>query len=169
MIVTVEDIFRQIQTPASSMSEARRQVFMDGVRFNGEQVTSMGQEVEVDEGSVFQVGKRSIWHFEGNKWIRLVELQDGVRYLTQLKDSENEQQAPICLKIQRSDNDGLVMIGAEGYGEMTAEEGHGFPVVIEHHNGELRMLVWANINQEDPTDIISLEGAREDARADDGD
>jgi len=58
------------------------------------------------------------------------------------------------------------LIGAEGYGEKTAAEGCGHPVVIEFYKGELRLLVWSDINSEDPTHTISLEGAREDARED---
>ena len=37
-------------------------------------------------------------------------------------------------------------------------EGHGTPVFIELYKGELRVIVWADINQEDPTHIIPLGG-----------
>lgn len=35
---------------------------------------------------------------------------------------------------------------------------------FEIWQGELRLLVWADINQEDPTHVISLEGAKITAR-----
>jgi hypothetical protein len=60
--------------------------------------------------------------------------------------------------------DGSLLIGFRGFGEASAQEGFGFPVVIEQHEGRLRLIVWSDINQEDPTHIIDLEGARESAR-----
>ena len=57
-------------------------------------------------------------------------------------------------------------IKAEGYGDYTSADGLGMPIVLEHYEGELRLLVWSDINQEEPTHIISLEGAREDKRKD---
>ncbi len=49
-----------------------------------------------------------------------------------------------------------------GYGDATSQPGYGIPIVVEVYEGELRLLVWADINQENPTHIISLEGAREE-------
>ena len=56
-------------------------------------------------------------------------------------------------------------ISPEGYGDMTSEDGMGCPVYLEVHPEDgLRLLVWADINQENPTHIIPLEGAKESAR-----
>lgn len=49
----------------------------------------------------------------------------------------------------------------EGYGDFCSQDGSGSPIIIEYYQGELRIIVWANINQEDPTHVISLEGAKE--------
>lgn len=57
-----------------------------------------------------------------------------------------------------------IEIGFEGYGECGAAEGYGRPVRIELYEGKLRALVWADINSEDPTHIIDLNGAQEAAR-----
>lgn len=35
-----------------------------------------------------------------------------------------------------------------------------YPVLVELHEGQVRVLVWGDINNEDPTHIISLEGAK---------
>lgn len=35
----------------------------------------------------------------------------------------------------------------------------GTPLMIDYVSGQLRVMVWSNINQEDPTHIISLAGA----------
>jgi prepilin-type processing-associated H-X9-DG protein len=58
---------------------------------------------------------------------------------------------------------------AKGYGNMGMADGHGSPFIVEHYEGHLRLIVWADINQEDPTHTIDLEGAREDARKEDAD
>lgn len=50
-----------------------------------------------------------------------------------------------------------------GYGDGASVPGAGVPVYIEFYGGELRINVWADIASEDPTHMISLEGAREDA------
>lgn len=57
-----------------------------------------------------------------------------------------------------------VVIEAVGYGDKVSQEGLGVPVIIELHNGDLRVVVWADINQEDPTHIISLANAKESKR-----
>lgn len=52
-------------------------------------------------------------------------------------------------------------ISFEGYGDFCSQDSLGSPLVIEYYQGEIRIVIWANINQEDPTHVISLEGARE--------
>jgi hypothetical protein len=64
-------------------------------------------------------------------------------------------------------NDSAVSIFPEGYGDFGSAEGHGCPVFLELHQGKLRLIVFADINTEDPTHIIDLEGAREDRRIED--
>jgi len=54
-----------------------------------------------------------------------------------------------------------IEIGFEGYGEYGAAEGYGCPVRVELYEGKLRLLVWADINSEDPTHTIELNGAQE--------
>ena len=58
----------------------------------------------------------------------------------------------------------MLMIGAEGYGEYAVPDGKGYPVVVEHYGGDFRVLVWADINNPEPTHVISLECAKESAR-----
>lgn len=57
-----------------------------------------------------------------------------------------------------------VTIEADGYGDLVTTPGYGIPIIIEQLNGVLRVIVWADINQEDPTHIIDLGGARESER-----
>ena len=57
-----------------------------------------------------------------------------------------------------------ISVLAEGYGDGGSAEGHGTPVFIEVYRGELRAIIWADINNEEPTHIIPLGGARESNR-----
>ena len=60
----------------------------------------------------------------------------------------------------------MIQLRAKGYGDCGSADGHGSPVAIEFYGGKLRVLIWGDINKEDPTHTIELEGAREDARKD---
>lgn len=81
---------------------------------------------------------------------------------TTLRDAHPDHGEKLPIRLAVSPNG--VSLYAEGYGDCGSAEGHGTPVFIELYKGELRVLVWADINQEDPTDIIPLGGAREDRR-----
>ena len=59
---------------------------------------------------------------------------------------------------------GQICIGVEGYGEKNAHPGNGTPIIIEVYRGTLRVIVFGDINSEEPTEIISLDGARESKR-----
>jgi hypothetical protein len=165
--MTVRDVFEAIQGIAS-FSEARRHIFTGHVKFNGEQITSMGQEIDPKQWDLFRVGKQ-VWQFDSGRWIKLVKLETGREYHFDLHDiSDGPEQPFIEGKLRFGGrHEPIVMIGAEGYGEKTAADGAGFPVVVEFHEGKFRVLVWSDIDEEDPTHIISLEGAREDARQSD--
>lgn len=69
----------------------------------------------------------------------------------------------VNVKVELGTNYAIDVI-PEGFGNATMTDGHGVPVILELWEGRLRLLVWADINQEDPTHIIDLEGAREDKR-----
>jgi len=58
-------------------------------------------------------------------------------------------------------------ISPVGYGNKTSEDGYGVPIFIETTEEGLRLVVWADINNEEPTHIINLEGARDSARKND--
>jgi len=56
-----------------------------------------------------------------------------------------------------------VVIDAKGYGDCCSADGHGSPVFLELYQGQLRLIVFADINEQDP-EIINLDGAKEDRR-----
>jgi len=61
-------------------------------------------------------------------------------------------------------DDETLLINVEGYGDCCSSDGQGTPIFIEIWEGELRVCVWSDINREDATHRISLEGAREEKR-----
>ena len=69
-----------------------------------------------------------------------------------------------------SSEDGVpaLCIRPEGTGDYSSGVSDGFPVVIEFMDGKPRVHVWADINQEDATHTIELDGALESRRAAEG-
>ena len=59
-----------------------------------------------------------------------------------------------------------ILVQIDGYGDKCSPDGKGTPIVIENFEGEARVIVWADIDQEDSTHRISLENAREENRKD---
>jgi hypothetical protein len=79
-----------------------------------------------------------------------------------LMDADPDHDASLPIRLAGSPHG--VSLYALGYGDRTSAEGHGTPLFIEVHCGELRLLVWSDINSEEPTHVIPLGGAREDRR-----
>ncbi len=61
---------------------------------------------------------------------------------------------------------GKLWIRPSGYGDACSEDGQGFPIALELWQGRLRLVVFDDINNEEPQ-IIDLENAREDHHSDD--
>jgi len=49
---------------------------------------------------------------------------------------------------------------ADGYGVKSIRDRTGVVICIRLYNGELAVLIWSDINQQEPTHVISLENAR---------
>jgi len=162
MKTTIQEIYREVY-PGLSLAEGRRTTALGGIRFNGEEVTHMDQEVDLKDGDIFQRGKHHKRVRNGNGWDHVEQIEPYTQYRMTLTDDCDEKPKTLELRARSSGQDHMLMIGAEGYGEMTAADGAGYPILLEHHEGKLRLIVWQNINSEEPT-ILSLEGAREDAR-----
>jgi hypothetical protein len=79
----------------------------------------------------------------------------------------NGQDHPAPLKVTVVVSDTGVALRFAGYGDHTTERGYGEPVFVENRQGVPHVLVWGDINREEPTAHLSLEGARE-SRRDDG-
>jgi hypothetical protein len=64
--------------------------------------------------------------------------------------------------------DGTIGIGFTGFNEHAAPAGIGRPVRLDIHDNEPRVLIWGDINQEDPTHTVSLAGAADRQRKEGG-
>lgn len=82
----------------------------------------------------------------------------------QLNDSDAELSEVLPVKVVADQSS--FSICPQEYGDFASAEEHGCPVVLELHQGRLRLIVFSAINREDPTHVIDLEGARECRRVD---
>lgn len=77
-----------------------------------------------------------------------------------LQDAIGDEHDIKCLTKIRSNK---ILVHAYGYGSKHLDN-DSYPIMIENYEGVLRVIIWADINQEDPTHIISLLGARVENR-----
>jgi len=57
---------------------------------------------------------------------------------------------------------GYILIQPKGFGDACSADGKGWPIMIEKYQGRMRVIVWGDIMEEDPTHTIDLSNARED-------
>lgn len=57
-----------------------------------------------------------------------------------------------------------IAIRPVGYGDKLSPDGQGSPLLIEFRNGIPVLIVWDDINNEEPSHIISLQRAAESKR-----
>jgi hypothetical protein len=81
---------------------------------------------------------------------------------TFIRDGWNGDPTRIPCTIKHGEN--AIFIRPEGCGDAGSANGHGWPLMIEYYDKDIRVIVWADINKEDPTHVISLAGAQESNR-----
>jgi hypothetical protein len=64
---------------------------------------------------------------------------------------------------------GKVWVQLDGYGECSSQAGRGYPVGIEYYEDQMWVTVWGDINRDDPTERLCIDGARESNRNTEGD
>jgi len=67
------------------------------------------------------------------------------------------------IKVKLHSEGGQLWIQPDGYGDKCSAEGHGCPVGLEIWQSRLCLILFDDINEEEPR-IIDLENARETAR-----
>ena len=78
---------------------------------------------------------------------------------TTLNDADPESSE--TLQVRVTANNSAISIFPEGFGDFGSAPGHGCPVFLELYQGRLRLIVFPDINDQEPL-IIDLEAARED-------
>ena len=79
-----------------------------------------------------------------------------------LADADSESLGSLPIRIEASDF--AISIFPQGHGDFGSAVGHGCPLFIEFYQGHLRVIVFPDINEQDPR-IIDLSGAMEDRRS----
>jgi hypothetical protein len=82
-----------------------------------------------------------------------------------LTDDCNTEEGDITGYIDNSLNLGIAL-NFSGYSDYCSNDDNGTPIYIQAHNNELKVIIYGDINQEDPTHSISIEGARTGKRVD---
>lgn len=78
----------------------------------------------------------------------------------ELRDQQTGNKIPVLIETIT----GSLFVRPKGMGENLMPEGFGYPIMLEYYEGSIRLVVWSDINQEDPTHTISLDGAFESLR-----
>jgi hypothetical protein len=76
---------------------------------------------------------------------------------------ENQRERTIVVKQEGPFGIAIFLEGC-GMNEMEPGSSAGAPIYIEFYDGKPRCLVWADINNPDPTDVIEMESALEQNR-----
>jgi len=63
-------------------------------------------------------------------------------------------------------HDGFYLM-VKGYGDAFSPDGYGAQLKVENEGGRIRIIVWSDINNGDPTHIIWLDEALESQRKED--
>lgn len=84
------------------------------------------------------------------------------RWVVPLFDDNDSDRPPITVEIRLGPHG--IEIFAKGYGSKTMMKNAGAVVWLEHYNSKLRIDMWADINNEDPTFSGHFENAREALR-----
>jgi hypothetical protein len=64
-----------------------------------------------------------------------------------------------------SSTDGL-SIRFNGYGDDSGDDHSATPIYIEWYEGDLRVLLYADVNKDEPTHVVSMAGAHNNAKID---
>ena len=88
----------------------------------------------------------------------------GEAYVTTVLSDQLTDDAEPKVQAKINCRGGSLHIHVDGYGDSCSLDGDGYPIAIEIADGELRVVVWSDINQEEHTHLIPLTKAKEYAR-----
>ncbi len=125
------------------------------------QPTASGCSVQVncaDCGKVhhlnYEVASISL---ENDKPGDLVDYHVGYELPDMGADDQDKAEKLLVAAVKAGDG---ICIMAKGYGDGASANGYGCPVIIELCKGQLRVITWDDINNDDAGPIVELGGAR---------
>lgn len=77
--------------------------------------------------------------------------------------TDRDHNFPDKLPVKVEINPDGIFINPQGYGDLASADGFGCPLFLELYQGNLRVIIYKDINQEEP-EIVNLEQAKESAR-----
>lgn len=129
---------------------------------NGEEYIDLKESMDLDDKAVNELFDRAnnAWEvFKGNTSIN----NSPKRIPFALKDECMTKEYEISGYIDNSLSLG-VALNFSGYSDHCSNDDNGTPIYIQKYDGKLQAIIYADINQEDPTHVISLEGAKNSKR-----
>tara|TARA_R100001594_G_scaffold74010_2_gene108581 strand:+ start:2977 stop:3249 length:273 start_codon:yes stop_codon:yes gene_type:complete len=81
--------------------------------------------------------------------------------IDKLDDVDNPDRDPVKVKIIRGSYG--ILMKMDGFSDRYSED-DGDVVLIENREGVPHVIIWGDINSEDPTQVISLAGANKNRR-----
>ncbi|NLE27030.1 MAG: hypothetical protein GX625_17150 [Clostridiaceae bacterium] len=119
----------------------------------------LDNQVRLDEIQEICQAKAAVAQYESNgPSVESRQIQLSVRELS-------PDYSPVEIPVHLLCEHGKLWIRPRGYGDACSEEGYGFPIALELWQGRLRLVVFSDINNEEPQ-IIDLEKAKESCRID---
>lgn len=91
-----------------------------------------------------------------------MQIKDSIVHKARLTEQDAET-LPFEINVKILSEGGQLWLQPQGYGEKCVEDGEGFPIGLEIWQGRLRLVVFNDINSEEPQ-IIDLEQAKECCR-----
>lgn len=126
------------------------------ISYISEMLYQMNDQVDLDEYEVIRHAKEAIGRYHPKE--PLSPQSHEVLLQEQSLDTPAH-----TIRLSLLEQNGQLWIQPDGYGEKCAPSGEGSPIGIEIWEGRLRLVVFNDINSEDPQ-IIDLENAQESCR-----
>lgn len=79
-----------------------------------------------------------------------------------LNDVEESDRAPKMVRVEQEI--GGISIHISGYGDASSVDGYGTPILLEMRCGVPHVVIWDNINDEEPSHTLSLVNAMDTVR-----
>jgi hypothetical protein len=133
------------------------------------QIAELAGKIEWETDSALKAAHEQDWQEFDQHMEKISELRASLPIensrtigIVHLKDTMEKRDA-IKIRIGIEKHSLGLFIHPDGTG---TADGPYAPILLEQHEGTLMLVVWSDINQQDPTDIIDLSGAMESCRRD---